>query len=160
MKIRRLAPLALGALVALALVACSSSGGGGSTSAPVTAAPIPPSPITSPPASEAPTDTEAGALIVTAPPNAIQVGFEPSILEAPADEAFTITFNNEDAGIPHNVQVFEGTATTGDTVWAPKENATVNGGETAEYDIPALAAGTYTFNCYVHPTMIGTITVA
>jgi len=155
MEIRRLAPLALGAILALALVACSSSGGGGSTGAP-----IPPSPITEAPASEAPTEDEAGALIVTAPVNGIQLGFEPSVLDVPADEDFAITFDNDDPGIPHNIQVFEGTETTGKPIWAPKDNAVINGGESVEYDISGLAAGTYAFNCYVHPTMVGTLTVA
>ncbi|MEX0991252.1 MAG: cupredoxin domain-containing protein [Actinomycetota bacterium] len=155
MEVRRYAPLALGVVIALTLVACSSSGSGGSS-----AEPIEPSPITSPPASEAPTDTEAGALIVTAPVNAIQLGFEPTILDVPADEGFTITFNNDDPGIPHNIQVFEGAEASGKPIWAPKDNAVINGGESSEYDIPALAAGSYAFNCYVHPTMVGTLTVA
>ena len=32
-------------------------------------------------------------------------------------------------------------------------------GQTVTYNVPALAAGTYTFICIVHPNMTGTLTV-
>ena len=103
---------------------------------------------------------EAGAPIVSAPVNSIETGFDPAVLEAPADEAFTLTFNNDDTGIPHNVQIFEGSDPSGEVLWAPADNATINGVDTVDYEIPELAAGTYAFNCFVHPTMVGTITAA
>lgn len=106
------------------------------------------------------TENEAGAPIITAPVNSIAEGFDPVVLDVPADQAFTLTFNNDDTGIPHNVQIFEGDEATGPILWAPDDNATINGVASVDYEIPALEEGTYAFNCYVHPAMVGTITAA
>ena len=59
---------------------------------------------------------------------------------------FTITFNNEDDGIPHNVQIFEGEDTTGTPVFAPGGDELITGPDTAVYEVPALAAGTFQHN--------------
>jgi plastocyanin len=100
-------------------------------------------------------------LTITAPSDAANAGFAEKTLSAPADTPLTIAFQNDDAGIPHNVQIFEGTDTTADPVFAPVDEAQVTGVATATYEVPALAAGTYTYNCYSHPaTMVGTLTVA
>lgn len=112
------------------------------------------------PGSPEATENEAGAAIVSAPVNSIETGFDPAVLSVPADQEFTLTFNNDDTGIPHNVQIFDGTETTDPVLWAPADNETINGVASVDYEIPALAAGTYAFNCYVHPTMVGTITAA
>jgi cytochrome c oxidase subunit II len=81
------------------------------------------------------------------------VAYSTNALQAPANAAFTIHFKNEDASVPHNTEikdaagasVFKGTIITG-----PAET---------NYAVPALAAGTYTFVCTVHPNMTGTLTV-
>ncbi|HEX9123531.1 MAG TPA: multicopper oxidase domain-containing protein [Actinomycetota bacterium] len=83
------------------------------------------------------------------------VTFDTDCLAAPAGKAFTITFDNRDAGVPHNVAVYTdsgaGTALfVGDMVSGPK---------TITYDVPALDAGTYYFRCNVHPQMNGTFLV-
>jgi len=83
------------------------------------------------------------------------IAFDQADLTAPADTAFTIAFDNQDAGIPHNVAIHEGSATgtavfTGDIVTGVAQKA---------YDVPALKAGTYGFVCSVHPNMTGTLTV-
>jgi plastocyanin len=99
-------------------------------------------------------------LTITAPVGAGNDGFAETQLSAPADTPFTIEFDNQDTGIPHNVQIFEGTDTTGTPVWAPEGNELITGPAKATYEIPALPAGTYTFNCFSHPaTMVGTLTV-
>jgi plastocyanin len=103
---------------------------------------------------------EAVTLHLTAPAGAAASGFAQTDLEAPADTPFTIWFHNDDPGIPHNVQIFEGTSTEGSPVWAPEGNAVIVGPDEVTYEIPALPAGTYTFNCLPHPTtMVGTLTV-
>jgi hypothetical protein len=73
--------------------------------------------------------------------------------DCPADTAFVIAFDNEDAGTPHNVAIHDPSgaeAFKGDIF---------NGVETRDYQVPALPAGAYTFACSVHPNMTGTLTV-
>ncbi len=114
--------------------------------------------------SSAATETETTApsteLTITAPVGSSNTGFAETELSAPADTPFTILFKNDDTGIPHNVQIFEGTDTTVTPVFAPANNELINGVAEVVYEIPALPAGTYTFNCFAHPaTMVGTLTV-
>jgi plastocyanin len=152
MRLARIAPLVL----ALALVAAAcgggngdgggdGGGGGGGTE---------------------PTGTGGGdaggstSLSITAPPGSSNDGFAETSLSVPADTPFTIAFDNQDEGIPHNVQIFEGDETTGTPVWAPADNELITGPAQTTYDVPGLPAGTYTFNCFSHPvTMVGTLTV-
>ena len=82
------------------------------------------------------------------------IAFDTDSLEVPAGVPFKIEFANNDAGIPHNVAIHEGSP-TGPLVWA---GDIFNGVETRTYDVPALPAGTYGFVCTVHPNMTGTLT--
>ena len=86
--------------------------------------------------------------------SAQNIAFSTNTLAAPAGQAFTIDFDNEDAGIPHNIEILDSTG-------ASKFMGTIVTGPTkTTYDVPALAPGTYMFKCDVHPTvMIGTLTV-
>jgi plastocyanin len=94
-------------------------------------------------------------LTVTAPVGAATGGFQPTTLEAPANTAFTIHFDNQDSQ-PHNVQV-KGPA---GEVALGGDTAFFTGPGTRDYAVPALPAGAYTFYCVVHPgTMTGTLTV-
>ena len=140
-RITRLIVLtALAAVAVLVLAACG--GGGGSTATDTSSAP-------------AVTDT----IVLTAPANSATTGFAETAITAPADTPFTIHFVNDDRGIPHNVQIFEGTDNSGTPVFAPADNALTTGPAETDYEIPALAAGTYTYDCVVHTTsMVGTLT--
>jgi plastocyanin len=155
---RLLLPLAF-LLIALAAAACAGSAGPGWTYAPPTeppaATPVPSgdaseAPGSEAPSSEAPSDDAGGTVLQL---SAINVDWEQKELSAPADTAFTIHFNNKDANVPHDVvirdaggmEMFRGQLTTG-----PQE---------IDYQVPALAAGSYQFICSVHPNMIGTLTV-
>ena len=91
------------------------------------------------------------------------IAFLETCLAAPADKPFTINFDNEDAGVPHNVAIKDAPPTdlTAKPLFEPKGGATVTGPATEKYQVGALKAGTYTFFCEVHPTsMFGTFVVA
>jgi len=72
---------------------------------------------------------------------------------APADKPFTIAFDNEDNGTPHNVELLDGAGTS------VYKGEVFNGIATKVYDVPALPAGAYTFLCTVHPSMTGSATL-
>ncbi len=81
------------------------------------------------------------------------IAFVQTSVTAPAGKPFTIAFDNEDAGIPHNIQIKDasgGSAFKGEIVTGVTQTT---------YDVPALGPGTYTFVCDVHPSMTGTLTV-
>lgn len=85
--------------------------------------------------------------------SADNLAFDVNTIEAPADEAFTITLANNDTA-PHNISIYreEGgeEIVIGDVI---------NGGETVEVEVPALEAGEYYFVCDIHPEMNGTVVV-
>ena len=86
--------------------------------------------------------------------SAVGVAFEQAEVNAPAGEAFTIAFANNDAGVPHNVAIHKDNQ-GGEEVF---KGEIFNGVDTRVYDVPALDAGTYAFVCSVHPNMVGTLT--
>jgi plastocyanin len=175
-------PMAAAAALALIVAACSSAAGGAPSftyapvqsastmpgmdmSPPASAAPPPSAPATStaPGASTAPTASEPAS---SAPPPgspmanvatlhiaAQNIEFDTNHLDAPAGQAFTLEFDNNDPGIPHNVEIKDASGASrfkGQIVTGPMK---------VSYQIPALEAGTYMFTCDVHPNMTGTLTV-
>ena len=69
----------------------------------------------------------------------------------PADEAFALVFENQEA-VPHNVAIQGSTGQQimmGEVFTGPGERV---------YQVPSLAAGTYKFVCSVHPDMVGELT--
>jgi plastocyanin len=83
------------------------------------------------------------------------LSFENGCLVAPAGKPFEITFDNEDAGVQHNIQIFTDSSAT-DSLF---QGELVTGVATTTYPVDALDAGTYFFHCDVHPTMTGQIAV-
>jgi len=82
--------------------------------------------------------------------------FDSSMLSAPANQAFTIAFANEDRGLSHNVAVYKDSSASALLF----RGAFVTGPKTVVYQVPALPPGTYFFRCDVHPDrMVGTIVV-
>jgi plastocyanin len=159
----------LSVLAALALVvaACSSSGAATWTYAPAPS--VTPIPSTAPSGSATASGSPAASGAPSASPSAAtspgasgtvlvlkaqNVAFDPAALQAPANQAFQIDFDNEDAGTPHNVMIKDASGKVvfdGGTPFPGVAHKT--------YSVPALAAGTYGFSCIVHPNMTGNITV-
>jgi plastocyanin len=162
------------ATLALIVAACSSAAGaapsftyapvqsastipGMDMSSPASAAPpasapaMSTAPAASEPASAAPGSPMAiGATLHIAAQN---IEFDTNHLDAPAGQAFTLEFDNNDPGIPHNVEIKDASGASrfkGQIVTGPMK---------VSYQIPALEAGTYMFVCDVHPNMTGTLTV-
>ena len=76
------------------------------------------------------------------------ITFEQADLEVAADKPFTLELVNNDASVPHNVEIRD---RAGTPVF---KTDTFPGVETRSFDAPALAAGAYQFACTVHPNMI------
>ena len=87
------------------------------------------------------------------PITALNIAFTESSVNAPAGKAFTILFDNQDASVPHDVYIKDGSGTQ---VFA---GSIVTGPGTTTYDVPSLAAGSYTFFCSIHSNMTGTLVV-
>ena len=78
------------------------------------------------------------------------IKFQTSDVPVKADEAFDLVLDNQD-GAPHNIAISDG---NGEEVF---KGQIVTSSKVTNA-VPALAAGTYTFVCEVHPDMQGTIT--
>lgn len=95
--------------------------------------------------------TAQGAISISAK----GIAFDAPTLTAPSGKAFEISFNNQDAGVPHNVAIYTNSAATK----ALFRGTIVTGPRTLVYRVPALPAGSYPFRCDVHPQMRGTLVV-
>ena len=88
---------------------------------------------------------------------AMGVKYGSASVQVAAGAPFEIVFENQDAGIPHNVAIHEGTTTAvGKELF---KGAIFPGVATQTYKVPALSAGSYVFVCTVHPNMVGTLVV-
>jgi plastocyanin len=84
------------------------------------------------------------------------VAFNTKEIDLPAGQAVTLTFDNQDAGIPHNIAIYTDSSKT-KTLF---QGAQFPGVASQAYAIPALDPGTYYFQCDVHNAMNGTVVVA
>jgi mono/diheme cytochrome c family protein/plastocyanin len=83
--------------------------------------------------------------------SALNIAFSTDTLTVPADVPFTLRFDNQDAGIQHNVEIKDGATSVFKGEIFP-------GVAVRDYAVPALPAATYDFICTVHPNMAGTLT--
>ncbi len=154
--------LVVAGLLAIVLAACSSGTEAGWTFAPTptpTAAPsVAPSasggassaPSAAPSGSTSPSGGTGGTVLNQV---ASGVAYQTATFQVPANQPFQIAFDNQDSGIPHNIQIADSGGTMvfeGDTVTGPGQ---------ITYNVPALAAGAYKFSCKWHPNMVGDLTV-
>jgi cytochrome c oxidase subunit 2 len=81
------------------------------------------------------------------------IKFDQATLTGPAT-GFTIHFDNKDtSGTPHDVDIFDGSGAK------VVDNKVISAPAVADYPIAALPAGAYKFQCSIHPSMTGTLTV-
>jgi plastocyanin len=82
--------------------------------------------------------------------SARDIAFDRAEVDVPAGAPFVLVFENRDS-VSHNVSIY-----TDDTFANRRfEGAIFGGPATRWYPVPALAAGTYTFRCDLHPDMKG-----
>jgi cytochrome c oxidase subunit II len=82
------------------------------------------------------------------------VKFDKAEITAKPDAPFTIHFDNQDAGTPHDVDILDG---SGAKVF---EGQDFPGPGVRDYGVQPLPAGDYQFICSIHPTlMFGTLKV-
>jgi plastocyanin len=81
------------------------------------------------------------------------IAFDPDIVTMPANEPLRLVLDNQDAGVPHDLRVFQGDTDLG-------TSPIVTGPGLTAIELPPLAPGRYQFECTIHPVMIGTIVVA
>ena len=110
-------------------------------------------------ATPAPSGGASGAPASSAPSGTVinetaqNIAFQQTDLSAPANAPFTIHFDNQDASTMHNIVIKDASGNdvfTGELITGPAQ---------ADYKVPALPAGSYTFLCQVHPNMTGTLHV-
>jgi plastocyanin len=125
-RVRSIVPVVAVVLTVAALAAGCSAGGG--------SAPVP---------------SFAGASVTI---QARNIAFDPDIVTLPAGQPLRLVLDNQDAGIGHNLHVFQGST---DIAQSP----TVIGPGTTTVELGTLAPGRYQFQCTIHPSMIGTVIV-
>jgi plastocyanin len=79
--------------------------------------------------------------------------FDESEVVVAAGKPLTMTFDNKNAGVPHNVAIFDGP----DEARNLFKGEIVTGPTKVVYSVPPLPAGSYYFVCSVHANMHGTI---
>jgi hypothetical protein len=80
------------------------------------------------------------------------IAWDRDCIEAVAEEPLTITVDNRDDGVNHNLHLTD----------APGEPSTEleAGPVTQTLEVPPLPVGDYEYVCDIHPNMVGTLQVA
>jgi plastocyanin len=90
------------------------------------------------------------------------VAFTADTLVVPAESEVTITFENQDAGVPHNLIIWETEEAAQDNDEGAKlfEISQFNGVGERDGSFTTPGVGTNYFNCTIHPTsMFGDVEV-
>ena len=100
---------------------------------------------------EEPSDGPTEATIV-----AVSIQFDSDTMELAANAEVTVTFDNQDVGIPHNWAMYTDESASQEIF----VGEIFNGPEVREHTFTTPEPGDYYFRCDVHPNMQGTVTVA
>jgi plastocyanin len=85
------------------------------------------------------------------------VQFDTDTIELTAGEETTLTFVNDDSSsTQHNISIYENAEAQNNLF----EGQVIPGGQEAEYQVPPQKKGEYYFQCDVHPSMNGAVTVS
>jgi plastocyanin len=84
------------------------------------------------------------------------LAFDTDEIALPADTPSTITLDNQEPDVPHNIAIYTDDS-LGESLFV---GDLVTGPASIVYEVPPIAAGEYYFHCDVHPTMAGTVVVA
>ncbi len=96
----------------------------------------------------------SGAPTVQVTSVSVTEGFDPSTLTVAADTPWVVELTNADPAVSHDFAIRG--AQPGGEDWQGDPDA--QGGGSASYQPPPLAAGEYEFYCSIHPNMTGTLT--
>lgn len=98
----------------------------------------------------APVPTQSGPTVAATEFTVIGQGtaFDKTQLLGVAGQELTVTFDNRDAGVLHNIHFFKGTDSTGDEVASTDPQ---NGPVVETLKLGPLDAGSYYYQCDVHP---------
>lgn len=96
----------------------------------------------------APDPADADVTVTT-----VDMVFDPGTVTVAAGESFSIALVNEDT-MPHNIAIYTDESRSEKLF----EGEMVTDG-TVVYNVPALDAGEYFFDCSLHPNMTGTLVV-
>jgi len=83
------------------------------------------------------------------------IAFDTQAIELPLEQVMTITFDNRDAGVPHNISIYSDQS-LGELLF---QGELITGPATIPYEAGPFPAGEYYFHCDVHPNMNGAVRV-
>jgi plastocyanin len=103
-------------------------------------------------------EVEPFHVTLAAPEGAASSGFSTDALKVEAEAPIDLEFDNQDPGVGHNVEIFDGPDDSAPLLFGGN---VITGPAKANYKVDPLPEGEYFFNCRIHPTtMTGTITSA
>jgi plastocyanin len=123
------------------------------------AAPPSPVPYTPPGGQNSGQACPKNTVAIIAPVGAAGTGYTTTNVQASSGD-FTVCFDNQDAGVAHNVAIFKGDGATTAGAQSIASDDLIAGPKLDSFQVKGLAPGQYSYHCDAHPTqMTGKLTV-